>query len=99
MARRRIPVACNLERSELGQRQQQWTSLIEQALIEKQATPHGVRLVFAREAEHELVQLAAAERECCGFASWVVTQAPGGGFSLEVEAEGMGAEAVRAMFE
>jgi hypothetical protein len=99
MTRRWIPVACNLEQSEFGQRRLQWDALIEQALIEKQTTDRGVRLVFDRDAEHELVRLATAERECCGFASWTVTPATGGGFSLDVEADGIGADAVRSMFE
>lgn len=99
MTRRLIPVACNLELSELGQRRQQWNALIEGALLEKQTTDRGVRLVFDRGAELELVRLATAERECCGFASWEVSHAPGGGFVLDVEADGMGADAVRAMFE
>ena len=99
MTRRKIPVACNLELSELGQRQQQWTALIERSLIEKVTTDRGVRLVFDRGAQVELFRLAAAERECCGFASWIVRPGGDGGFSLDVEADGMGADAVRAMFE
>ncbi len=99
MTRRLIPVACDLEQSELGQRRLQWDALIEQALVEKQTTDRGVRLVFDRGAELELVRLVGAERECCGFASWIVTPGPGGGFLLEVEADGMGADAVRSMFE
>jgi hypothetical protein len=94
-----IPVACNLEQSEFGQRRLQWDALIEQALIEKQTTDRGLRLIFDREAEQELNRLAAAERECCGFASWVVSQDPEGRFVLDVEADDMGADAVRAMFE
>jgi hypothetical protein len=99
MNERKIPVACNLELSELGQRQQQWTALIERSLIEKLATDRGVRLLFDRGAKAELFRLAAAERECCGFAAWTVTPGPGSGFSLDVEADGIGADAVRAMFE
>jgi hypothetical protein len=68
-------------------------------LIEKQTTDRGLRLIFDREAEQELNRLAAAERECCGFAFWVVSQAPEGRFVLDVEADGIGADAVRAMFE
>ena len=99
MTRRKIPVACNLELSELGQRQQQWTALIERSLIEKVTTDRGVRLVFDRGAKVELFRLAAAERECCGFAAWIVRPGGDGGFSLDVEADGMGADAVRAMLE
>ena len=99
MGRRLIPVACDLQQSELGQRRQQWDALIERALLEKQTTDRGVRLVFDPGAELELVRLVGAERECCGFASWIVTPGPGGGFLLEVEADGMGAEAIRSMFE
>ncbi|HJU81840.1 MAG TPA: hypothetical protein VJ796_08855 [Acidimicrobiia bacterium] len=99
MNRRKIPVACNLELSELGQRQQQWTALIERSLIEKLTTDRGVRLVFDRGAEVELFRLATAERECCGFASWTVRPGGDGGFLLDVEADGMGTDAVRAMFE
>lgn len=99
MTRRPIPVACNLELSEIGQRRQQWNALIEQALVEKQTSDRGVRLVFDRQAELEVVRLAAAERECCGFASWVVSPAPEGWLVLDVEADGIGADAVRAMFE
>ncbi|MGH8925988.1 MAG: hypothetical protein ACREA0_22400 [bacterium] len=99
MTSRRIPVACNLEQSEFGERRKEWLALGEDALLEKRNTETGLRLRFRPSAEKELVRLAAAERECCGFAEWTVSRADDGDLTLDVTAEGIGVAAVRAMFD
>jgi shikimate kinase len=99
MTSRRIPIACNLERAEFGERMKEWRALIASALIEKRETEVGIRLIFGAEAEVELERLAAAERECCEFATWTVTRHQENEVALDVRAEGSGVEALHLMFE
>ncbi|MGH8957719.1 MAG: hypothetical protein ACRDVK_03495 [Acidimicrobiia bacterium] len=99
MTSRRIPIACNLERAEFGERWKEWRALMASAIKEKRPTESGIRLTFRASAEVELERLTAAERECCGFATWTVTRESPGELILDVTAEGLGADAVRSMFE
>ena len=99
MTSRRIPIACNLERAEFGERMKEWRALIARALIEKRETEAGIRLIFGAEAEVELERLAAAERECCEFAIWTVTRHQENEVALDVRAGASGVEALHLMFE
>jgi hypothetical protein len=89
-------IACSLSDDERGTRRERWQRL---DVVERVLTDDGLRLVFRREpgVEAELEALAAAERECCAFATWSVS-AGEGDVVLEVGATGEGIAAVHAMF-
>ena len=91
-------IACSLEQTDLAGRRTAWRELARNALLETRQLDSGVRLVFAASAETEraLRDLAALERECCGFAAWSV-QRSGDELALEVTSSGEGIAAVRAM--
>jgi hypothetical protein len=72
--------------------------LIQAAALEVTTTTAGVRLLFPSAAGGEVERLAAAERDCCAFATWVVSGDKEDRVVLDVASEGMGIEAVRAMF-
>ena len=95
----RRPAACSLDAADGATRRRRWLELGERALLEKAATSRGVRLSYREDAgvERELRELAELERECCGFATWLVS-ADEDRIVLDVSAPGEGAAAVRAMF-
>jgi hypothetical protein len=76
----------------------EWRALMASALIEKRETEVGIRLTFHGMAEEKVGLLAAAERDCCGFAEWTVTGASEDQVVLDVRAEGLGVEALHLMF-
>jgi MerR family copper efflux transcriptional regulator len=94
-----LPIACSLDPGALEERRGRWRALAARALVDQHTTPSGVRQRYRPEpeVERELRDLAAAERECCGFASWDV-RASEGSLELEVSSPGDGAAAVREMF-
>jgi hypothetical protein len=91
-------VACSLEQADLATRRTEWREVAGSALLETRRLDSGVRLVFAASAETEraLRDLAALERECCGFAAWSVERS-GDELALEVTSSGEGIAAVQAM--
>jgi hypothetical protein len=94
------PVACSLGRDDLAELQARWQRLGESAGIEVAPTERGLRLVFRRDpgVGEEVRELAALERECCGFADWSVSE-PGANVVLEVSGSSDEAiVAVQAMF-
>lgn len=94
------PVACSLGQSDLAQRAGRWSELAARALAQVSQTERGLRLVFgaAPGVADELHALAAAERECCAFATWSV-RADGGELVLEVSGDSPEAvTAVQGMF-
>lgn len=66
-------------------------------MVERHQTGAGIRLTFQASARKELERLTAAERDCCGFANWVVTENDGL-LVMDVSSEGFGVEAVRSLF-
>jgi hypothetical protein len=93
-----IPIACSLERDDLAQRQRRWAELAGRAIIDVARTGDGLRLRFRGEAgvEAELRELAALERDCCGFAEWMVA---GDGDTWVMDISGAGQEAVAQVHE
>jgi hypothetical protein len=94
------PVACSLGQSDLAERAGRWGELAARALSQVSRTERGLRLVFGAGpgVAEELRALAAAERECCAFATWSV-RADGGGLVLEVSGDSPEAvTAVQGMF-
>ncbi|MGP4012493.1 heavy metal-responsive transcriptional regulator [Streptomyces sp. 4N124] len=65
---RQAPVACTLGGAELGERTEQWRTLVGKA-ERREDVPDGLRLVFPAGAglAAEVAALAAAEQGCCAF--------------------------------
>ncbi len=95
-----LPVACSLSSVVLEDRMDAWRSVMAEALSVKSAQKDGVRLEFrpTMGAAHALLDLVAAERECCGWADWILTNSATGTV-LTVRAEGSGAQVLREMFQ
>ena len=96
------PVACTLTPGDLAARADRWRALIGRAMTGHAELTDGVRLTFragpGTEPEAELRGLAAAETECCPWASWTV-EAAGGQLALTIRAATAdGAATLRAMF-
>jgi len=86
--------------AKLAGRRRRWLRLSEQALLEKEPIPAGMRLHFRMldGAEGELRELAALERECCSFAAWSVRR-EGADLTLDVTADVERVAALRALFD
>jgi len=93
-------VACSLPIAELSDRRAVWRRLEQDALIDRRATAHGVRLQYAAkgEVEGQLRELARLEAECCSFAEWSVER-DRDRVVLSVGAQGEGIAAIQALFE
>jgi hypothetical protein len=92
-------IACSLTAAEMPERLRRWRVLTERALVARDATASGVQLRFRAEpgVAEELTELAALERDCCGFASFQVTSTPGA-VTLDVTSSGDGVAAVHQLF-
>jgi hypothetical protein len=89
-------IACSLSADQLPERRRRWLAL---PLVARAERADGVRLTFRAEpgVEAELRALAELERECCGFATFVVSAA-GDQVQLDVTSSGDGVPAVREIF-
>jgi hypothetical protein len=68
-------IPCSLSEPEGDQRTQAWRAL--SPLVRSRArTADGFRVVFDPAALERIEQLAAAERSCCGWATWSVEAHP-----------------------
>lgn len=96
----KVEIACTLDTGERAARGDEWRAIIGTGLRDRSAIPGGVRLRFASDAAttHQLVDLVAGERACCGWASWILTSAADATL-VEVTAPGDGEVALRALFE
>ena len=70
------PVACSLEPDRLTDRLAEWRALGESALISRTETEGRVTAVFERrdDVRRRLETLIAAERDCCPFLEFVVSE-------------------------
>jgi len=94
-------VACTLNQTELAARAERWQALADRAAGRASRTKTGLRLTFRADqgVAGELAELAAAERDCCAFASWSVQDA-GDELVMDVSAKsGVAIGAVQAMFD
>lgn len=96
----RIEIACTLDTGERAARGGEWREVVTAGLEDRGCIPGGVRLRFRPDAAttHQLVDLVAGERDCCGWASWTLTSAADVTV-VEVTAPGDGAGALQALFE
>jgi hypothetical protein len=94
-----LPVACTLPAADLGGRQREWRSVTAGALRARTPVQDGVRLEFRPDPEvaRHLLDLVAAERSCCAWASWTL-HSTAEATVVEVTAAGRAAE-VRALLE
>jgi hypothetical protein len=93
------PVACTLTAAGLATQVKRWERLMARALTGRTETADGVRLSFRPEpgTEDELRALAAAETECCAWATWTVERTAGD-IVLDVRATAGGVATLHAMF-
>jgi hypothetical protein len=94
------PIACTLTPGALATRAGRWRAIITRAMTGRTQTASGLRLTFraVTGAEAELRGLAAAEQECCPWASWRV-HAEDGRLSLTIRAATAdGAATLHSMF-
>ena len=94
------PIACGLGAGDMDARERAWRAVGVAALRARTAIPNGVRLEFepGRETAHALLDLVAAERDCCAWASWILVSA-GEATVVEATADQSGTPALHAMFE
>ncbi|MET7898866.1 heavy metal-responsive transcriptional regulator [Streptomyces mirabilis] len=74
---RDTPVACTLGGTELGERTEQWRTLVAKA-ERREEIGDGLRLSFPPDAElaGQLAELAAAEQGCCAFFDFTLHLTP-----------------------
>lgn len=92
-----VPIACTLTPPGLRGQARRWARLTGRYLTGRTETADGLRLRFRPEGEAELRALVAVESECCPWASWTVTAAPGE-VTLDVRATAEGATVLHEMF-
>ena len=68
-------LTCQLPEADRNERVRAWRSLA-LLIIRREQTEAGFRLVFDQSALGQLETLVAAERSCCGWATWSVTSEP-----------------------
>ncbi|HEU4751043.1 MAG TPA: hypothetical protein VFT54_08295 [Acidimicrobiia bacterium] len=98
MDRRLLPIACSLEGNQARQRWLDWGAVIADRLSEERS-PLELRVRF-RDDESvrvELNRLVAAERECCGFVAWDLSDLDGE-LVLSVTGEPTGVAAIDEAF-
>jgi hypothetical protein len=94
-----LPVACTLQQADAATRSRRWQALNERAEPRAELVPGRLELRYQPGVgvQQELLELAAAERECCPFVTWEVV-AEGAGPAVRVTGEPDGVRAVAAMF-
>lgn len=67
-----VPVACTLDGGAAKERVGRWRAILDSHGSDKQLVDDTLTLRFRRDgdAERELADLVAAERECCAFVGW-----------------------------
>ena len=69
-----VPIACSLSAAEQGKRRETARRLVAAAQLDARVTERGAVLRFAGAAEPALRDLIAAERECCPFLTFELSQ-------------------------
>src|SRR5260370_36892768 len=83
----------------MAEREEEWRALAASALRARTFTRTGLRLEFeaGRETAHALIDLLAAERECCGWASCSLTSTARA-VVIDAEAQDPAVSGLRATF-
>jgi MerR family transcriptional regulator, copper efflux regulator len=90
------PIACTLTCAEQGERRAQWSRLLNHAQ-RRDTIPGGLRIRLPRSLAGAVADLAAAEQQCCAFATFSL-QLSGDALDLEVHAPADGAPLLAALF-
>jgi hypothetical protein len=71
-----LPVACTLGAGDGAQRMKRWEALSVKGRPSARRTGHRLVVVYRAHSgvREEVEALAAAERQCCSFAAWDVSQ-------------------------
>jgi hypothetical protein len=71
-----LPVACTLVPGEGAERLHRWQALAARGRPVAQLSGHVLEVRYSLEpdVQSELQELAAAERQCCSFVTWTVSQ-------------------------
>lgn len=98
------PIACTLDATERSSRADAWAALLatqgdlQAGVTDRAAIDGGVRLTFGPQTDlADLVQLAAAEQQCCRFFRFCLTL-DARGVALEVRAPAEAGDVVTALF-
>jgi MerR family transcriptional regulator, copper efflux regulator len=92
------PLVCTLGDDDAKARREAWQAA-GAGLHSLVATPTGVRLAFGPDAgtAHVLLDLVAAERRCCAWASWTLTSSEAATV-VEVDTRESAVQGLQAMF-
>src|SRR4051812_35375952 len=92
-------IACSLSTEAMPERRRRWLAPSARALAGRAPIEGGLRLTFraAPGVAEELQALAALERDCCGFATFEVSE-DHGRVTLDVTSSGEGMAAVQQLF-
>lgn len=95
---RQAPVACTLAGAELGERTEQWRTLVAKA-ERRENIPEGISLSFPAGADlaGEIATLAAAEQGCCAFFDFTLHLTPTA-LQLDVRAPESAADMLADLF-
>jgi MerR family transcriptional regulator, copper efflux regulator len=94
-----LPIACTLEGSDGAERLARWKKLSANGEPTVRRGAHELVVLYPSgwAVRDELEALAAAERRCCSFADWEVTQAADH-VALRVRSDTDGLAAIAAVF-
>jgi hypothetical protein len=95
----KIPVACSLVGDAYADRLERWKQLLVDTATGRARTPNGLEINFTEQAAHTLAELVAAERECCGWAEWDLSHAPGVLILRVTASDPAGAEVLGHLFQ
>jgi hypothetical protein len=92
-------LACSLTATDADERAERWRRLLDRSLLDRAATPRGLRLTFRPDpgVAAEVDALVAAERECCAFLTLTVERSDAL-IALDVAAPDEAGAIVEAMF-
>jgi hypothetical protein len=93
-----LPVACTLGAMDGAARLARWRALSDARLDVRRMPDHVLVLYESQPDVHqELEALVAAERECCSFAAWELTQ-ESGHLVLRIRSDAQGLAAIVGVF-
>jgi hypothetical protein len=95
----KIPIACSLVGDAYADRLDRWKLLLGGAVTVRARILNGVEIHFAERAAQTLADLVAAERECCAWARWDLSQAQGAVVLRATAPDPAGADILRELFK
>jgi hypothetical protein len=71
---RHIPIACTLTTGDLQERLEDWATVVRSPGSTITMTDAGVQIEVEPSMASDAERLVAAERECCGWATWSLVE-------------------------